>query len=65
MNFLKRYGLWPSGRNFRHCGAGVMAWSVALAALIDGWQASFLFGAFLLGLGIGIGDWEMGEGVID
>ena len=64
MDLLKRYGLKPSGRNFRARGFGAMCWSVALASVFpDSWPASFIIGAFLLGLGCGLGSWEMGEGV--
>ena len=64
MGLLKRYGLLPSGRNFRRLGLGTMCWSVALASAFgDSWLGSFLLGAFLLGLGCGLGSWEMGEGV--
>lgn len=64
MDLLKRYGLYPSGRNFRGCGFCAMCWSVALASVFpDSWPASFIIGAFLLGLGCGLGSWEMGEGV--
>lgn len=60
MNRLKHMGLWPSGRFFRRHGAGIMAWSVALAAFSDAWPYPFIGGLFLLGLGIG--GWEMEGG---
>lgn len=62
MDSLKRYGLQPSGRNFRAWGFGAMCWSVALAPVFpDSWSASFILGAFLLGVGFGLGGWEMEE----
>ena len=50
-----------SGARVRRFGFSVALWSLALAALVDNWQASLLFGAFLLGVGIGLGDWKGGD----
>lgn len=50
-----------SGARVRRFGLSVSLWAAALAALIDGWQVSFLFGALLLGIGIGLGDWKGGD----
>lgn len=62
MSPLKTSGLWPSGRNFRRIGLMTMCWSVATAAMVgDTWVASFLIGAWLIGVGCGLGDWEMEE----
>ena len=63
MKFLRAIGLWPSGRTFRRMGFGTMLWSVALASLMPAsWTSSCCFGAFLLGLGLGLGEWEMEGG---
>lgn len=60
MNLFKTLGLWPSGWFFRRFGFWTSVWAVAFAAFQGCWQASFLIGVFLLGLGIGLGDWVMG-----
>lgn len=61
MNLLKTLGLWPSGRNARRLGFCTAVFSVCLASFWgESWTASFLLGVFLLGLGIGLGDWVMG-----
>ena len=49
-----------SGRFLRAAGAMSMYWSLAQAALLETWVDSFLFGAFVLGLGLGIGNCEFG-----
>ena len=50
-----------TGRFLRSLGFWTSVWAVAFAAFLSCWQASFLIGVFLLGIGAGLGDWEMGE----
>lgn len=50
-----------SGARVRRFGLSVSLWAVALAALLDGWQVSFLFGVLLFGIGLGLGDWKGGD----
>ena len=64
MDKLKLFGLWPSGRNLRRHGFWVALLALAFASLIGTWVPGFLFGLFLLGMGIGLGDWEMEGGEI-
>lgn len=47
----------------RRLGLLVALESLALAALLDSWQVSFLIGIFVLGVGIGIA--PMREGGLD
>lgn len=47
-----------TGAFVRRFGFSAMCWSVALAAATgDSWVVSFVLGAFILGLGLGLGDW--------
>lgn len=47
-----------SAARVRWFGLSVMCWAVALAAVTgDSWAVSFVLGAFILGLGLGLGDW--------
>lgn len=56
MRVIRTIGLWTSGRGFRRLGLGVMCWSVATASLFgDAWVASFLLGAWIIGIGCGLG----------
>lgn len=50
-----------TARRIRRIGLLSMCWAVALAALLDGWHASFLTGVFILGVGVGLGDWKWGD----
>lgn len=49
-----------SGRFLRSLGLWTCVWSLALAAVLDSWQASFLLGLFALGVGLGLGNFEIG-----
>ena len=49
-----------SARDIRWFGFSVSCWSLALAALLDGWIVSFLLGVLVLGVGVGL--WDMGSG---
>lgn len=49
-----------SGRKLRYIGLLTMMWALALAAVLNTWTASFLIGAFELGLGLGLGNFEIG-----
>lgn len=50
-----------SGRSLRCIGLLTMVWALALAAVFDTWEVSFLLGTFELGLGMGLGDFEIGR----
>ncbi|WP_291288562.1 hypothetical protein [Enorma sp.] len=50
-----------NARSIRRIGFSMCCWAIALAAFVDVWQAPLLLGAFLLGIGIGLGDWEGGD----
>ena len=50
-----------TGRFLRSLGFWTSVWAVAFAAFLSCWQASFLIGVLLLGIGAGLGDWEMEE----
>lgn len=50
-----------SATRIRRFGVSLALWSVALAALVDSWVSSFLFGMFVLGIGIGLCGWKGGD----
>lgn len=47
----------PSAARVRRFGAWMCLWSLATAALPGCWQASFLAGLLVLGVGTGLWDW--------
>lgn len=50
-----------SGASIRRFGLSMAYWAIALAAFFDTWFVSFLAGVFVLGIGIGLGDWKGGD----
>lgn len=49
-----------TGRFLRSLGFWTSVWAVAFAAFLSCWQASFLIGSFALGVGLGLGNFEIG-----
>lgn len=47
----------PSAARVRRFGAWMCLWPLATAALPGCWQASFLVGLLVLGVGTGLWDW--------
>ena len=45
----------------RHAGLMTCLWSLAFASWLDSWRASFLIGLLVLGIGVGLWDWEGGD----
>lgn len=50
-----------SGASIRRLGLSMACWAIALAAFFEYWFVSFLLGALVLGIGIGLGDWRGGD----
>lgn len=56
----KAVGTLSAGK-IRSFGFGLLLGSVAFASFMPFWPLSVLAAAFVMGLGIGLGDWEGGE----
>lgn len=50
-----------SGERIRRFGLSMACWAIALAALLEYWFVSFLLGALVFGIGVGLGDWKGGD----
>lgn len=50
-----------SGKRIRRLGLSMACWAIALAAFFEYWFVSFLLGALVLGIGVGLGDWKGGD----
>lgn len=50
-----------SGPFLRYFGFGWLCGALALARFTPLWQLNVLCGMFLIGLGIGLGDWKAGD----
>lgn len=50
-----------SGSSFRRFGFSMACWAIALAAFFEYWFVSFLLGALVFGIGVGLGDWKGGD----
>lgn len=51
----------PSGRQVRIVGVTSCLLTLSMAALLPDWKTSLILSGFLLGVGVGLGDWKGGE----
>lgn len=61
MNLFREMVKKANARKIRGFGFGFLLPSIAFAALYAWWQMSVLIALFIIGIGVGIGNWEGGE----